>query len=131
MDVGDRRSGNRGVWHALSRWAASSSDLHAAELRKNARVGGCVPLAQVGDRERARVRGVVHTVTLQPRAGVPALEAELYDGSDVLTLIWLGRRRIAGIDCGRTMVVSGRISAVDGRRVMYNPEYKLLPGAAA
>ena len=47
----------------------------------------------------------MHTVTLQPRAGVPALEAELYDGSDVLTLIWLGRRRITGIDCGRNMVV--------------------------
>jgi hypothetical protein len=129
--VGDGKSGNRGLWRALSRWAAPESEVHAAELRKNARVAGCVPLSRVGDRERARVRGVVHTVTLQPRAGVPALEAELYDGSDVLTLIWLGRRRITGIDCGRSMVVSGRISAVDGRRVMYNPEYRLLPGGTA
>lgn len=125
------KSGHRGVWRALTRWAAPESEIDAAVLRKDAEVAGCVPLSQVGDRERARVRGVLHTVTLQPRAGVPALEAELYDGSDVLTLIWLGRRRIAGVDSGRNLVVNGRVSAVDGRRVMYNPEYELLPGGAA
>jgi hypothetical protein len=66
-------------------------------------------------------------VTLQPRAGVPALEAELYDGSGVLTLIWLGRRRIGGIDCGRKLTATGRIATMEGRRVMFNPQYELLP----
>ena len=119
------------MWRALTRWASSESEIDAAALRKDAEVSGCVSLARVGDRERARVRGVLHTVTLQPRAGVPALEAELYDGSDVLTLIWLGRRRIAGVDCGRGLVAHGRVTTVDGRRVMYNPDYVLLPASAA
>jgi len=88
-------------------------------------------LADVGDRQIASVRGILQTVTLQPRAGVPALEAELFDGTDVLTLIWLGRRRIGGIDCGRKLIASGRISTVEGRRVMYNPRYQLLPAGAA
>jgi hypothetical protein len=129
--VGKGKDGSRGLRRALSRWVASDAEIEAADLREVARVAGCVPLSQVADRERARVRGILHTVTLQPRAGVPALEAELYDGSDVLTLIWLGRRRIAGVDSGRSMVVTGRVSAADGRRVMYNPDYKLLPGGPA
>ncbi|MBD0292437.1 MAG: OB-fold nucleic acid binding domain-containing protein [Jiangellaceae bacterium] len=115
----------------LNRWTAAEDEADAAALRLDARVAGCVPLSQIPDRERARVRGVLHTVTLQPRDGVPALEADLYDGSDVLTLIWLGRRRIPGIDCGRALVASGRITTSDGRRVMYNPHYSLLPTGAA
>lgn len=119
------------MWHALTRWAASESEIDAAQLRKNARGAGCMSLSTVADRDRAKVRGVLHTVTLQPRAGVPSLEAELFDGSDVLTLIFLGRRRIAGIDCGRGVEVSGRVTTVDGRRVMYNPQYELLPAGTA
>ena len=72
------------------------------------------------------VRGVLRTVTLRPRGGVPALEAELFDGSAVLTLIWLGRRRIAGIAPGRSLRVRGRIGVHDGSRVIYNPRYELL-----
>ena len=63
---------------------------------------------------------------LRPRGGVPALEAELYDGTGTLTLIWLGRRRIAGIGPGRAVEVSGRIGEHDGQRVLYNPRYELL-----
>jgi len=130
--VDDGKTGGRGgVWRALTRWAASESEIDAAELRKNSRGAGCVHLSQVSDRERAKVRGVLHTVTLQPRAGVPALEAELFDGSDVLTLIFLGLRRIGGIVCGRGLVANGRVTTVDGRRVMYNPQYELLPAGAA
>lgn len=88
-------------------------------------------MSNVGDRERARVHGTLQTVTLQPRAGLPALEAELYDGSGVVTLVWLGRRRIEGIDCGRRLVATGRIAAVEGRRLMYNPQYSLLPAGGA
>jgi hypothetical protein len=54
------------------------------------------------------------------------LEAELYDGSDTLTLIWLGRRQIAGVAPGRAMQVWGRIGNFDGDRILYNPRYELL-----
>ena len=64
-------------------------------------------------------------MTLRPRGGVPALEAELYDGSGVITVIWLGRRRIAGIEPGRQMKVVGRIGIQDSQRVMFNPRYEL------
>ncbi len=87
-------------------------------------------LAEIEERASARVRGIVQTVTLQPRAGTPALEVELFDGSDVVTLVWLGQRRIGGIDVGRRMIVTGRVTTLDGRRVMFNPRYELLPEGA-
>jgi hypothetical protein len=56
---------------------------------------------------------------------VPSLEAELYDGSDVINLVWLGRRRIAGIEPGRIVCAYGLVSFQDGRKVMFNPRYDL------
>lgn len=127
-DGGTRRGG---FWQALGRWAASSeAERDAQTLRDRAEDSGCATLANISDRSRARIRGIVHTVTLQPRAGTPALEVELFDGSDVVTLIWLGQRRIGGIDCGRRMIVTGRVTTLDGRRVMFNPRYELLPEGA-
>ncbi len=71
------------------------------------------------------VSGVVHTVTLRPRGGVPALEAELDDGSGVVTVVWLGRRRISGVEPGRSMAVTGCIGQQNGVATMFNPRYEL------
>ena len=68
-------------------------------------------------------------MTLRPRGGVPALEAELYEDSGVITVIWLGRRRIAGIEPGRQIRVLGRIGLQDSQRVMFNPRYELKHGS--
>ncbi len=59
--------------------------------------------------------------------GAPALDAELWDGSGTVTLVWLGRRRIKGIDPGRSIVVRGRVSVIDGQRTIFNPTYELRP----
>jgi hypothetical protein len=39
--------------------------------------------------------------------------------------VWLGRRRIAGVEPGRQVEVTGRIGVQDGVRIMYNPRYEL------
>lgn len=82
-------------------------------------------IADAEDRSLVDIQGSLRTVTLRPRGGVPALEAELYDGSGVITVIWLGRRRIAGIEPGRYLKVTGRIGVQDGVRVIFNPRYEL------
>lgn len=107
----------------LSRWA-DSNDVQAREVRRD---GDEVSIRDAPDRELVAVQGVLRTVTLRPRGGVPALEAELDDGSGVLVVIWLGRRQIAGIAPGRSLRVSGRIGGADGVRTIYNPRYELLP----
>jgi hypothetical protein len=110
----------------ISRWA-STTDQHARDLRRTYADQGQLTIAEAPDREVVELRGRLRTVTLRPRGGVPALEAELDDGSGVLTIVWLGRRRIAGISPGQAMRVSGRIGIHDGVRIMYNPRYELMP----
>ena len=109
---------------SLSKWA-SSADMDARELKQDTVKEGCCPIAEAGDRQRVELRGSLRTVTLRPRGGVPALEAELYDGSAVMTLVWLGRRRIAGIEPGRAIKVTGRVGLQNKMRVMFNPRYEL------
>lgn len=120
-DAGRRKSKLR---RTVSRWA-NSSDQHARELRQAVQDSGMVSIDQAPDRTRVHLSGTLRTVTLRPRGGVPALEAELFDGSGVITVIWLGRRQISGIGPGRQIEVEGRIGVQDGVRVMYNPRYEL------
>lgn len=101
---------------------ATSED---AELRLDAQKAGCRLIANQGERDVVTLHGALKTVTLRPRSGVCALEAELYDGSGRVLLVWLGRRRIAGIDPGRQITVTGRLGRRDGERVLYNPRYEL------
>jgi hypothetical protein len=118
----------RGLWE---RFAASSEERDAAELLDTTEQLGLVPAAECCDRQRVTVHGSIRSVRMLPRAGSPALEAELFDGSGSVTLIWLGRRRIHGIDCGRTLTASGLVSISSGQRIMYNPRYELDPAPAS
>lgn len=119
----DRRDGR--LRRVLNRLASSQEEIEARELQRDVRTTGCSRIDQLVDRERAVVRGTLRHVTLRPRSGTPALEAELYDGSGTLVVVWLGRRRIAGIEPGVTLSVEGRVSFHDGTRVIYNPRYEL------
>jgi len=48
------------------------------------------------------------------------------EGNGVLQmLVWLGRRRIPGIEPGRTIQARGRLAVRDGRKVLHNPYYEL------
>ena len=116
---------------ALRRITSSTAELESEELQRNVREEGSVPIQNCEDRERVQLTGTVSTVTISPRAGHPALEVELRDGSGAVTLVWLGRRQIPGIDCGRTLKVWGRISCHEGRRLVYNPRYELMQTPAA
>lgn len=111
---------------ALSRWA-NSEDQNQRDLRATHVVADASSIAHAPHREQVEVRGMLRTVTLRPRGGVPALEADLDDGTAVLTLVWLGRRRIAGIEPGRSLAVRGCIGDQAGAPLMFNPRYELLP----
>lgn len=95
------------------------------DLQQQAAQAGCGPLSGCVDRDIVTVHGELRSVTLRPNDGVTALEAELYDGSDSLTLIWLGRRRIEGIVPGRQLTVHGRLGRRRDERIVYNPRYDL------
>jgi hypothetical protein len=111
---------------ALSKWA-DSTDQHQRDLRQTHASGEAIAIADAPEREHVIVNGVLRTVTLRPRGGVPALEAELDDGSGVITVVWLGRRRISGVDPGRSVTVAGCIGRQGGVPIMFNPRYELRP----
>jgi hypothetical protein len=113
---------------SLRKAVASREEVEADEERVDAVTAtGCTPVAQTAERRRVKVSGVIRSVVLRPRQGVPALEAELYDGSGNLVLVWLGRREIAGVEPGRRLKVEGLVCTRDGRRSMFNPRYELRP----
>jgi TilS substrate binding domain len=126
----DPRPRRRGLRRLLERLTADPTELHAEELEQRIAAAGAQPIARCGDREKVRVAGTLRTVTIRPRAGVPSLEADLWDGTGDVFVVWLGRREIPGITPGRHIRVEGRITTLGGHRAIYNPIYELLPSPA-
>lgn len=110
---------------ALQRLTADEAQVDSAELRSETAAEGAVAVSECSIGHPVCVAGTLRAVVLRPLAGVPTLEAELYDGTGTVTLVWLGRRRIRGIDPGRTIVVKGRLTQRAGKATLYNPEYEL------
>jgi len=105
----------------------SHEKLQALELLGHVTGAKATPISQCGDREIATVAGTLRAVTAKPRGISPSVQADLWDGSGNLTLVWLGRRTIPGIEPGRKLVAKGRIATVRGTPTMYNPDYELRP----
>jgi hypothetical protein len=118
----DERTGLR---RFIQRLTATEAELDAQELQRESANCGAVPAGQCLRGQIVSVSGRLRTVAYTPRTNLPTLEADLYDGSDVVTLVWLGRRQIVGIEPGRQLTVRGRIAIRDDRKVIYNPYYEL------
>ena len=110
-----------------SRLASTESELEDRELKEDTWRLGATPIAELQDRSQASVCGAVRSVTLRPRVNVPALVVELYDGSKTLNLVWLGRRRIAGIVPGTSLTAHGRVTYKHGIPTIFNPAYEIKP----
>ena len=109
----------------LQRLTKDDQEILDEGLQVEVRSCGATAVTECSQGGRVRVAGNLRCVTFRPHGGLPTLEAELYDGSGALTLVWLGRRRIAGVEPGRSIVARGRLVDVDGRRVIFNPAYEL------
>ena len=112
----------------LQKLTADDQAIDAQALQSDVATSGCAPVSACRKGEVVTVTGRLKSVVYTPRETVPTLEAELFDGSGSVTLVWLGRRRIPGIEPGRTLTARGRFAAFDGRRVIYNPWYELSAG---
>lgn len=100
-------------------------DLDADELSENSAAGGARRVSECHSGEEVTMLGRLRSVELRPANEAATLEAELFDGTEGVTLVWLGRRKIPGIEPGRTLKVRGRLAERDGRKVLYNPYYEL------
>lgn len=117
-----------GVFKRLGeRFTKTADQVHADQLREHTRARGSTEIATLADRQMATVSGKVRSVSLRPQSTVPALIVDLDDGSQVLVLVWLGRRKIRGIEPGVYLQATGRVCYRDGRPTVFNPAYELLP----
>jgi len=115
----------------LSRYTRTDDEMRADVMQEeSSHVTGATLIRDCVAGTPSTVAGRLRSVTLRPVANAPAVEAELYDGSARMTLLFLGRRRIPGITPGRRLVVTGRPIERDGERHMVNPRYTLLPASA-
>ena len=117
-----------GGW--LAQVLRSQEQHEAAELTEHSRDSGAHEIGHCRRGERVHVCGTIRSVTLRPRAKTPTLEAEIFDGTGHLTLVWLGRRRLAGVEVGRMVEAHGRVTCPHGDRAIFNPDYVLLPKGA-
>jgi hypothetical protein len=72
--------------------------------------------------------GTLRSVEGNARGCAGGVKAELFDGTDAVALVWLGQRRIPGIEPGRTLRVHGRLGKLEnGSKAIYNPHYEIQP----
>ncbi len=85
------------------------------------------PIGELEARDRSKVCGEVKRMTIRPRSGIPSTEIVINDGTGDATVIFSGRRHVAGIEHGHCIVVEGVAFADANRLVFLNPAYSLLP----
>lgn len=114
-----------------SRLASSDVEVEAEQLRKSSESEGSVAACDCRVGNVVTVKGAVRSVTMEPSGTLPRLEAVVFDGTGAVQLVWLGRRRIIGIEPGRRIRATGRVTGKGGSPVLYNPRYELLPAESA
>ncbi len=107
----------------------SEADVEADEIAQECNRPDCVTIRTLEPGSYVTITGTAHSISVPPKSESPQVRVDLYDGSGMVELIWLGRRAIAGIEPGSYLTVRGRVArAPHGDRLcMYNPAYELLP----
>jgi amino acid transporter len=83
-------------------------------------------ISEIEWRKRAQVQGRVTSIKTAPRGAAPTLQVEIWDETGGVSLQFLGRRNIAGLEVGSQMRAEGMVGEEDGSLVILNPSYELL-----
>ena len=127
-DEGSPGRSESSTWSRLmGRLTKSSAELQADELHDASLRLGATPISALVPRQRVTVSGEVRSVALRPQVQVPALVAEVFDGTGTLILVWLGRRAVAGIVPVVMLRIHGRVTDLRAGPTIYNPAYEILP----
>jgi amino acid transporter len=84
------------------------------------------PIGDIEWRKRAQVQGRVTSIKTAPRGSAPTLEVEIWDETGGVSLHFLGRRDIAGLEVGSQLRAEGMVGEEEGSMVILNPSYELL-----
>lgn len=95
------------------------------QLERLSAVSGSQLLSSCSDRAQVTVRGQVRWTAQHP--SMRAFCVEVYDGSDAVILVLMGRTHVDALHPGVCVVAHGRlgIRKADGTRTMYNPRFEV------
>lgn len=85
-----------------------------------------LPIGKITWRSRAHVKGRVTSIRTAPRDSAPIVEVEIWDETGGVTLQFLGRREIAGLDVGSHLLAEGMVGETEGSLTILNPSYEII-----
>ena len=85
-----------------------------------------LPIGNATWRQRAHVRGRVTSIFTGPAGAAPGLDLEIWDETGGITLHFLGRRAIAGVNVGTTICAEGMVGEASGHLTIMNPSYEIV-----
>ena len=107
-----------------------------------------ITVGELPDRGRVFCHGFIESVTYAPATKVATFVAIVVDrdapppagrgagegtrgqrtsgAQDRLRVVWLGRRRIPGVDAGTELRLEGMVTVREGLPTMFNPRYEIL-----
>jgi len=83
------------------------------------------PISSITWRKRAHVQGKVNSIKAAPSDSSPLVEVEIWDESGGVTLQFLGRREILGLEVGSELRAEGMVGENNGQLVILNPSYEI------
>jgi RecJ-like exonuclease len=88
-------------------------------------VEGTSPIGSVAHKQRVTIQGHIKIVQVGTTAG-KSLEAQVFDGTGGIRLLFFGRTHIPGINPGAVIRATGRVGEYKGHLALANPRYELV-----
>lgn len=120
-----------GILKRVGEKLSTTPEQHQAQEIRNwcGEVIGVEQIAVCRPRTYRRVAGIVESIKVIPRTHTTTLEIQIFDGTDTIVGVWLGRRKIPGIDLGQRIILEGTIGIFkDTTLQIINPAYELIAG---
>jgi hypothetical protein len=84
------------------------------------------PIGSITWRKRAHVLGTVNSIKAAPAGAAPVIEVEIWDKTGGVTLQFLGRREIPGLEVGSQIKAEGMVGENNGQLIILNPSYDII-----
>ncbi|MEJ0014107.1 MAG: amino acid permease [Actinomycetota bacterium] len=84
------------------------------------------PISGAQWRHRAHIRGHVTAIRAAATNSTPHVDIEVWDETGGITLQFIGRREITGLEVGSTICAEGMVGETDGNLVILNPSYEII-----
>jgi len=109
---------------AFTKVPSIDSDKKAAPVSHYAE--NILPIGNITWRKRAQVQGRVNSIKSAPSNASPSVEVEVWDETGGVTLQFLGRREITGLEVGAQLRAEGMVGENNGQLIILNPSYEIV-----